>query len=201
MSTDVCVVLYLPSTPFQKNSPPSKGQYFTSVCVAGPPVGSRPSGCAFSVAFLPVHHPQGFFRRTIRMKLEYEKCERSCKIQKKNRNKCQYCRFQKCLALGMSHNGESRPGRARAAVSGSPERGRPRLCLALRRHCQGSAADLAALDPESWSQHKPAQDLPSPGCPVSTTGPRPGQPPPLWPRGKWEVTPAPLLLETLSPGL
>ena len=50
--------------------------------------------------------PQGFFRRTIRMKLEYEKCERICKIQKKNRNKCQYCRFPKCLALGMSHNGE-----------------------------------------------------------------------------------------------
>uniref|UniRef100_A0A452U0K2 Peroxisome proliferator activated receptor delta n=1 Tax=Ursus maritimus TaxID=29073 RepID=A0A452U0K2_URSMA len=46
----------------------------------------------------------GFFRRTIRMKLEYEKCERTCKIQKKNRNKCQYCRFQKCVALGMSHN-------------------------------------------------------------------------------------------------
>lgn len=40
------------------------------------------------------------------MKLKYEKCERSCKIQKKNRNKCQYCRFQKCLSLGMSHNGE-----------------------------------------------------------------------------------------------
>ncbi|XP_053078888.1 peroxisome proliferator-activated receptor delta isoform X3 [Acinonyx jubatus] len=47
---------------------------------------------------------KGFFRRTIRMKLEYEKCERICKIQKKNRNKCQYCRFQKCVALGMSHN-------------------------------------------------------------------------------------------------
>lgn len=40
------------------------------------------------------------------MKLEYEKCDRICKIQKKNRNKCQYCRFQKCLALGMSHNGK-----------------------------------------------------------------------------------------------
>ncbi|NXD17776.1 PPARD protein, partial [Nothocercus nigrocapillus] len=49
-------------------------------------------------------HYGGFFRRTIRMKLKYEKCERSCKIQKKNRNKCQYCRFQKCLLLGMSHN-------------------------------------------------------------------------------------------------
>ncbi|XP_028652868.1 peroxisome proliferator-activated receptor delta b [Erpetoichthys calabaricus] len=47
---------------------------------------------------------KGFFRRTIRMKLEYEKCERNCKIQKKSRNKCQYCRFQKCLALGMSHD-------------------------------------------------------------------------------------------------
>ncbi|XP_043932511.1 peroxisome proliferator-activated receptor delta [Protopterus annectens] len=47
---------------------------------------------------------KGFFRRTIRMKLEYDKCERNCKIQKKNRNKCQYCRFQKCLSLGMSHN-------------------------------------------------------------------------------------------------
>ncbi|MEQ2313324.1 hypothetical protein AMECASPLE_000740 [Ameca splendens] len=47
---------------------------------------------------------KGFFRRTIRLKLEYDKCERSCKILKKNRNKCQYCRFQKCLSLGMSHN-------------------------------------------------------------------------------------------------
>ncbi|XP_063052738.1 peroxisome proliferator-activated receptor alpha b isoform X2 [Engraulis encrasicolus] len=47
---------------------------------------------------------KGFFRRTIRLKLEYEKCERRCKIQKRNRNKCQYCRFQKCLSVGMSHN-------------------------------------------------------------------------------------------------
>uniref|UniRef100_A0A3B4EIZ6 Peroxisome proliferator-activated receptor delta b n=1 Tax=Pygocentrus nattereri TaxID=42514 RepID=A0A3B4EIZ6_PYGNA len=47
---------------------------------------------------------KGFFRRTVRMKLEYEKCERSCKIQKKSRNKCQYCRFQKCVMLGMSHD-------------------------------------------------------------------------------------------------
>ncbi|KAF7654275.1 hypothetical protein LDENG_00071640 [Lucifuga dentata] len=47
---------------------------------------------------------KGFFRRTVRMKLEYEHCERACKIQKKNRNKCQYCRFQKCLSLGMSHD-------------------------------------------------------------------------------------------------
>uniref|UniRef100_A0A7N8YH32 Peroxisome proliferator-activated receptor alpha a n=1 Tax=Mastacembelus armatus TaxID=205130 RepID=A0A7N8YH32_9TELE len=47
---------------------------------------------------------KGFFRRTIRLKLEYDKCERNCKIQKKNRNKCQYCRFHKCLSVGMSHS-------------------------------------------------------------------------------------------------
>ncbi|XP_058228982.1 peroxisome proliferator-activated receptor delta isoform X1 [Hemibagrus wyckioides] len=47
---------------------------------------------------------KGFFRRTVRMKLEYEKCERSCKIHKKSRNKCQYCRFRKCVMLGMSHD-------------------------------------------------------------------------------------------------
>ncbi|XP_072915327.1 peroxisome proliferator-activated receptor alpha b isoform X2 [Hemitrygon akajei] len=47
---------------------------------------------------------KGFFRRTIRLKLDYDQCERNCKIQKKNRNKCQCCRFQKCLSVGMSHN-------------------------------------------------------------------------------------------------
>ncbi|XP_060022949.1 peroxisome proliferator-activated receptor alpha isoform X2 [Lagenorhynchus albirostris] len=47
---------------------------------------------------------KGFFRRTIRLKLAYDTCDRSCKIQKKNRNKCQYCRFHKCLSVGMSHN-------------------------------------------------------------------------------------------------
>ncbi|XP_077401258.1 peroxisome proliferator-activated receptor alpha a isoform X1 [Vanacampus margaritifer] len=47
---------------------------------------------------------KGFFRRTVRLKLEYDKCEHHCKIQKKNRNKCQYCRFHKCLSVGMSHN-------------------------------------------------------------------------------------------------
>eukprot|EP00079_Xenopus_tropicalis_P033287 XP_017947058.1 PREDICTED: peroxisome proliferator-activated receptor delta isoform X4 [Xenopus tropicalis] len=30
---------------------------------------------------------KGFFRRTIRMRLQYENCDRNCKIQKKNRNK------------------------------------------------------------------------------------------------------------------
>ncbi|XP_030281091.1 peroxisome proliferator-activated receptor alpha b isoform X2 [Sparus aurata] len=60
--------------------------------------------CYINIHSVAATHQSGFFRRTIRLKLEYDKCERRCKIQKKNRNKCQYCRFQKCLSVGMSHN-------------------------------------------------------------------------------------------------
>jgi len=47
---------------------------------------------------------KGFFRRTVRLNLTYEICDQSCKVNIKNRNKCQYCRFQKCIQLGMSHD-------------------------------------------------------------------------------------------------
>ncbi|XP_038605541.1 peroxisome proliferator-activated receptor delta isoform X2 [Tachyglossus aculeatus] len=92
---------------------------------------------------------KGFFRRTIRMKLEYERCERSCKIQKKNRNKCQYCRFQKCLSLGMSHNA-IRFGRM-------PEAEKRRLVAGLsasegaRQHPQG--ADLKAFSKHMYGAY------------------------------------------------
>ncbi|XP_071227269.1 peroxisome proliferator-activated receptor gamma-like isoform X1 [Salvelinus alpinus] len=47
---------------------------------------------------------KGFFRRTLRLKLVYDHCDLHCRIHKKSRNKCQYCRFQKCLLVGMSHD-------------------------------------------------------------------------------------------------
>eukprot|EP00063_Salmo_salar_P026053 XP_014000888.1 PREDICTED: peroxisome proliferator-activated receptor gamma isoform X2 [Salmo salar] len=47
---------------------------------------------------------KGFFRRTVRLKLVYDHCDLHCRIHKKSRNKCQYCRFQKCLLVGMSHD-------------------------------------------------------------------------------------------------
>ncbi|XP_070541537.1 peroxisome proliferator-activated receptor gamma-like isoform X2 [Ptychodera flava] len=57
---------------------------------------------------------KGFFRRTHRMKLVYKPCPyvktEPCKINVATRNKCQYCRFQKCISVGMSH-GASRFGR------------------------------------------------------------------------------------------
>ncbi|XP_039262796.2 peroxisome proliferator-activated receptor delta-like isoform X1 [Styela clava] len=47
---------------------------------------------------------KGFFRRTVRMRLKYKECQIGCKINVKSRNKCQYCRFQKCIKSGMSHD-------------------------------------------------------------------------------------------------
>ncbi|XP_041983459.1 nuclear receptor subfamily 2 group C member 2-like isoform X2 [Aricia agestis] len=45
---------------------------------------------------------KGFFKRSIRKKLGYQ-CRGSmnCEVTKNHRNRCQYCRLQKCLASGM----------------------------------------------------------------------------------------------------
>ncbi|XP_022686366.1 ecdysone-induced protein 78C-like isoform X1 [Varroa jacobsoni] len=46
---------------------------------------------------------KGFFRRSIQKQIEY-RCLRDgkCLVIRLNRNRCQYCRFKKCLAVGMS---------------------------------------------------------------------------------------------------
>ncbi|XP_072181666.1 orphan steroid hormone receptor 2 isoform X1 [Diadema setosum] len=45
---------------------------------------------------------KGFFKRSIRKHLGYTcRGNKDCQIIKHNRNRCQYCRLQKCLELGM----------------------------------------------------------------------------------------------------
>ncbi|XP_025160607.1 retinoic acid receptor RXR isoform X4 [Harpegnathos saltator] len=45
---------------------------------------------------------KGFFKRTVRKDLSYAcREEKSCIIDKRQRNRCQYCRYQKCLTMGM----------------------------------------------------------------------------------------------------
>lgn len=49
---------------------------------------------------------KGFFKRTIRKDLTYTCREnKECLIDKRQRNRCQYCRYQKCLAMGMKREG------------------------------------------------------------------------------------------------
>lgn len=51
---------------------------------------------------------QGFFRRSIQQKIQYRPCTKNqqCSILRINRNRCQYCRLKKCIAVGMSRDGE-----------------------------------------------------------------------------------------------
>lgn len=50
---------------------------------------------------------KGFFKRTIRKDLTYTcRDNKDCQIDKRQRNRCQYCRYQKCLAMGMKREGE-----------------------------------------------------------------------------------------------
>nr|ASL70517.1 nuclear receptor [Brachionus rotundiformis] len=45
---------------------------------------------------------KGFFKRTVRKDLTYScRDNRDCTIDKRQRNRCQYCRYQKCLSAGM----------------------------------------------------------------------------------------------------
>uniref|UniRef100_A0A6D2WZC2 Retinoic acid receptor RXR n=1 Tax=Takifugu rubripes TaxID=31033 RepID=A0A6D2WZC2_TAKRU len=50
---------------------------------------------------------KGFFKRTVRKDLTYTcRDNKDCTVDKRQRNRCQYCRYQKCLAMGMKREGE-----------------------------------------------------------------------------------------------
>ncbi|XP_055747536.1 nuclear receptor subfamily 1 group D member 1-like [Salvelinus fontinalis] len=49
---------------------------------------------------------KGFFRRSIQQNINYKMCVKNenCLIMRMNRNRCQHCRFKKCLFVGMSRD-------------------------------------------------------------------------------------------------
>ncbi|RWS12475.1 Nuclear hormone receptor E75-like protein [Dinothrombium tinctorium] len=65
---------------------------------------------------------KGFFRRSIQQKIQYRPCTKNqqCSILRINRNRCQYCRLKKCIAVGMSRDEASRnaynPGTTTAGI-------------------------------------------------------------------------------------
>merc|ERR1711935_779597 len=58
---------------------------------------------------------KGFFKRTVRKELTYscrDHKQFKCVIDKRQRNRCQYCRYQKCIRMGMKREavqGETQP--------------------------------------------------------------------------------------------
>ncbi|KAL0849033.1 hypothetical protein ABMA28_013406 [Loxostege sticticalis] len=107
------------SPPAFKNYPPnhplSGSKHLCSIC------GDRASGKHYGV--YSCEGCKGFFKRTVRKDLTYAcREERNCIIDKRQRNRCQYCRYQKCLACGMKREAvqEERQRAARGAEDAHP---------------------------------------------------------------------------------
>ncbi|XP_063602993.1 retinoic acid receptor RXR-alpha-B-like isoform X2 [Penaeus indicus] len=79
---------------YPPNHPLSGSKHLCSIC------GDRASGKHYGV--YSCEGCKGFFKRTVRKDLTYAcREERGCTIDKRQRNRCQYCRYQKCLSMGM----------------------------------------------------------------------------------------------------
>lgn len=77
------------------------GQTLCKVC------GDTASGNHFGV--LSCEACKSFFRRSIRANARYAcRGSRSCAIEKHTRNRCQYCRLQKCVETGMRKEGKKK---------------------------------------------------------------------------------------------
>lgn len=51
--------------------------------------------------------PQGFFKRSVQNNKNYTCAEQqSCQINLSQRKRCPFCRFQKCLTVGMKKEGK-----------------------------------------------------------------------------------------------
>ncbi|CAH1733104.1 retinoic acid receptor RXR-alpha-B isoform X1 [Aphis gossypii] len=92
MMNNSCNVQDSPNYP--PNHPLSGSKHLCSIC------GDRASGKHYGV--YSCEGCKGFFKRTVRKNLSYAcREENKCIIDKRQRNRCQYCRYQKCLTMGM----------------------------------------------------------------------------------------------------
>ncbi|XP_043955632.1 nuclear receptor subfamily 1 group D member 1 isoform X2 [Gambusia affinis] len=119
---------------------------------------------------------KGFFRRSIQQNIQYKKCVKSesCSIMRTNRNRCQQCRFKKCLSVGMSRDAV-RFGRI-------PKREKQRMLAEMQSAMNNMVNDQlqsnfqrATLSSSSSSSSSPEDTIgPQPSPPL----PPPSSPPP-----------------------
>merc|ERR1719188_2452415 len=79
---------------YPPNHPMANAKHMCVIC------GDRASGKHYGV--YSCEGCKGFFKRTVRKELTYAcREDKQCLIDKRQRNRCQYCRYHKCLSMGM----------------------------------------------------------------------------------------------------
>lgn len=105
---------------------------------------------------------KGFFKRTVQKGSKYVcLADKACPVDKRRRNRCQFCRFQKCLAVGMvkevvrTDSLKGRRGRLPSKPK-SPQESPPSppvsLITALVRAHVDTTPDLSNLDYSQYTE-------------------------------------------------
>ncbi|KAI8763973.1 orphan steroid hormone receptor 2-like isoform X2 [Biomphalaria glabrata] len=99
---------------------------------------------------------KGFFKRSIRKQLGYAcRGARDCPVTKLHRNRCQYCRLQKCLAVGMrseSVQQERRPSDQRDKIPGTVATSTQRIYI--RKDFNSPSAAIPTFSPKPLDDPK-----------------------------------------------
>ncbi|XP_076350704.1 uncharacterized protein LOC143247107 [Tachypleus tridentatus] len=114
---------------------------------------------------------KGFFKRTVQKGANYV-ClgNKSCPVDKRRRNRCQFCRFQKCLAVGMnkevirSHTLKGRRGRlpsSKKVCQESPPSLPVTLISTLVRAHMDTSPDIANLNYSKLREPRSGESMPS----------------------------------------
>lgn len=126
---------------------------------------------------------KGFFRRSIQQNIQYKKClkNENCSVIRINRNRCQQCRFKKCLSVGMSRDAV-RFGRI-------PKREKQRMLAEMQSAMNMANNQLSGQCPPEGAplgHPQPANPLPchQPQLPAS-----PPPPPPCFSQFPQQLTP------------
>ncbi|XP_061079862.1 nuclear receptor subfamily 5, group A, member 5 isoform X1 [Conger conger] len=134
---------------------------------ACPICGDRVSG--YHYGLLTCESCKGFFKRTVQNNKRYTCAERqSCPVDLAQRKRCPYCRFQKCLSVGMRREAV-RPDRMRGGRNKfGPLYRRDRQLKQRREECLGYRVKLEAPPTQpSHDLHLLPSPTPSPHPPDS----------------------------------
>ncbi|XP_005110811.1 retinoic acid receptor RXR isoform X2 [Aplysia californica] len=107
-----------PSGPSPSPGLPHSSLHTKHICAI---CGDRASGKHYGV--YSCEGCKGFFKRTVRKDLTYAcRDDKQCMIDKRQRNRCQYCRYMKCLSMGMKREAvQEERQRVKEKGDGEPE--------------------------------------------------------------------------------